>query len=54
MLGGCCRIRSSIIFTANLIELISRGTSGWSRALVALEPAVSSAEVKAEKALMRT
>jgi hypothetical protein len=37
-----------------LMELIGKGASGWPRALVVLETAVSSAELNAEKALMRT
>lgn len=47
-------VRSRIIFTTTLTELIRRGTSGLSRALVALETATSRAELKAEKALIRT
>jgi hypothetical protein len=46
--------RSKIMFIRTLIELIIRGISGLSRALVALETATSMAELKAEKALMRT
>ena len=36
------------------MELIKRGASGLSKALVALETATSIAELKAEKALIRT
>jgi hypothetical protein len=45
--------RSRRMFIRTLTELITRGTSGLSRALVALETATSMAELKAEKALMR-
>jgi hypothetical protein len=45
--------KSRIIFTINLIELITSGTSGLSSARVAFETATSTAELKAEKALMR-
>lgn len=46
--------RSNAIFTVNLIELITSGTSGLSRARVAFDTATSMAELKAEKALIRT
>lgn len=43
-----------MILTANLIELMTKGTSGLSNALVELLTAVSIAELSAEKELMRT
>lgn len=46
--------RSRAIFTITLTELIRRGTSGLSKALVAFEIATSIAELNAEKALIRT
>jgi hypothetical protein len=46
-------MRSRIMFIRTLIELIIRGISGLSRALVALEIATSMAELRAEKALMQ-
>ena len=48
------RMRSSIMLTANLIELITRRTSGLSNVLIELLTAVSIAELSAEKELMRT
>lgn len=48
------RMRSSMMLTANLIELITRRTSGLSNVLIELLTAVSIAELSAEKELMRT
>ena len=45
--------RSSKILTANLTELIISGTSGLSKDLVALDTAVSIAELRHWKALRR-
>jgi hypothetical protein len=46
-------IRSRIIFIRTLIELIIRGTSGLSRALIVLEIVTLIAELRAEKALIQ-
>jgi hypothetical protein len=45
--------KSRRMFTINLTELITSGTSGLSSARVAFETATSTAELRAEKALMR-
>jgi hypothetical protein len=44
--------RSRLMFIRTLIELIIRGISGLSRALVALEMTTPMAELKVEKALL--
>jgi len=46
--------RSNTILTKNFSELITNGTSGLSSARVEVDTAVSKAELKAEKALIRT
>jgi hypothetical protein len=43
-----------MMLTANLIELITRKTSGLSNVLIELLTAVSIAELSAEKELIRT
>ena len=48
------RIRSRKMFTRNLVELMIRGTSGRSKALVAIETEYSMAEDRARKEDIRT
>ena len=46
--------RSRTMFTTTLMELIKGGTSGFSKALVALKFTTSTTDLEAEKTLIRT
>lgn len=48
------RIRSRMMLIANFVELMTRGTSGLSKARVDVLTEYSTAELNAEKAEMRT